>query len=101
MLLRWDSSAAGEGRVEQFNFGHALHRKLAPVWQCSAAALSRKLIGEEMHNALLNTVILRLHDANLVVIEKPQQAFLMDGRQDQLMRRRIDVSRRRVPYYVK
>jgi len=101
MLLRWDSPAAGEGGVEQFNFGHALHRELAPVRQCAAAALARKLIGEEVHNPLLNTVILRLHDANLVVIEKPQQSLLMNGRENELMNSRIYVRRRWVPHYMK
>lgn len=101
MFLRRDSPAAGEGLVEQFNFGHVLHRELAPVRQCAAAALARELIGEEMHNALLNAVILWLNDANLVVIEKPQQAFLMDGAQNELMNSRIYVRRRWVPHYMK
>ena len=101
MFLRWDSPAAGEGRVEQFNFRHALHRELAPVRQCAAAALASKLIGEKVYNALLNTVILRLDDANLVVIEKPQQAFPVDGAQNELMNSRIDAGRRRVPHDMK
>lgn len=101
MFLRWDSPAAGEGCVEQFNFGHALHRELAPIRQCAAAALARKLISEEMHNALLNAVILRLHDANLVMIEKPQQPPFMDGAQNELMNSRIYVRRRWVPHDMK
>lgn len=101
MFLRWDSPTAGEGCVEQFNFGHALHRELAPVRQCAATALARKLIGEEVHSALLNTVILRLNDANLVMIEKPQQAFPMDGAQNELMNSRIYVRRRWVPHDMK
>jgi len=99
MLLRRDRAAAGEGFVQQFNFGHALHCELAPVRQCAAAALTRKLIGEEVHSALLNAVILWLDDANLAVIEKPQQSLLMNGRQDALMNARIDCGRSRMPYY--
>ena len=101
MFLRRDSAAAGEGLVQQFNFGHALHRELAPVRQCAAAALARELIGEEVHSALLRAVILRLDDANLAMIEKPQQASLMNGRQDELMNSRIDAGRRGVPHYMK
>lgn len=101
MFLRWNSPAAGKGLVQQFNFGHALHRELAPVRQCTAAALARELIGEEVHSAILNAIILRLHDANLAVIVKPQQTFLMDGRKDQLVNGRVYVSGRRVPYYMK
>jgi len=101
MFLRWNSPAAGESGVEQFNFRHAHHRELAPVRQCAAAALARKLIGEEVHNAFLNTVILRLHDANLVVIQKPQQALLMDRAQDDLMNSRIYIGRRWMPHYMK
>ena len=100
MSLRRDSAAAGESLVEQFNFGHALHGELAPVRQCAAAALARELIGEEVNSVLLNAVILRLNDANLVVIEKPQQSLLMNGCQDELMNGRIYVGRRRVPYYM-
>lgn len=99
MFLRRDRAAAGEGFVQQFNFGHAPHRELAPVRQCAAAALARKLIGEEVHSALLNAVILWLDDANLAVIEKPEQSLLMNGRQDALMNARIDCSRSRMPYY--
>src|ERR1700739_3818079 len=72
MFLQWDTTAAGKVLVEQFSFRHALHRELAPVRQCAAAALSCNLIGEEVHSAFLNTVILQLNDANLVVVEKPQ-----------------------------
>jgi hypothetical protein len=54
-----------------------------------------------VYNAILNTVILRLDDANLVVIEKPQQAFPVDGAQNELMNSRIDAGRRRVPHYMK
>ena len=101
VFLQWDSPAAGEGLVEQFNFGHALHRELAPVRQRAAAALARKLISEEMHSAFLNTVILGLNDANLVVIEKSQQSPLMYRRKDELMNSGIYIGRRRVPYYMK
>ena len=101
MFLQWDSPAAGKGLVQQLNFRHALHRELAPVRQCAAAALACKLIGEEVHNAFLNTVILRLHDANLVVIQKPQQALPVDGAQNELMNSRIYVRRRWMPHYMK
>lgn len=101
MFLRRNSAAAGKGLVEQFNFGHALHGELAPVRQCAAAALARELIGEEVNSALLNAVILRLNDANLVVIEKPQQSLLMNGRQDELMNGRINIGRRGMPHYMK
>src|SRR5579864_333871 len=100
MSLRRNSPAAGEGFVQQFNFGHAPHCELAPVRQCAAAALTRKLIGEEVHSALLNAVILWLNDANLAVIEKPQQSLLMNGGQDALMNSRIDASRGRMSYYM-
>ena len=99
MSLRRNRPAAGEGLLQQFNFGHAPHHELAPVRQGAAAALARKLISEEVHSALLNAVILWLNDANLAVVEKPQQSFLKNGCQDALMNSRIDCRRSRMPYY--
>jgi len=101
MFLRRDRTAAGEGLVQQFNFGHALHGELAPVRQRAAAALARELIGKEVYSALLNSVILWLNDANLAVIEKPQHFLFMNGRQNTLMDRGIHSRGSRMPYYMK
>ena len=99
MSLRGDSPAAGEGLLQQVKPRNARHGKLAPVRQRAAAALARELIGKEVYSALLNAVILWLDDANLAVIEKPEQSLLMNGRQDALMNSRIDCGRSRMPYY--
>src|SRR5690242_1558407 len=101
MFLRRDRAAAGKSLLQQFKFGHALYHELAPVRQGAAAALARELIGEEVYSALLNAVILRLDDANLAVIEKPQQSLLMNGRQNTLMDREIHAGGSRMPHYMK
>lgn len=99
MSLRGDRAAAGEVLIQQFNIGHALNGKLTPVRETTAAAFARSLIREEVHGPFLNTIILRLHDSRFIVIGKAQQALLMNGRQDDFMKSRIDASRRRVPHY--
>jgi hypothetical protein len=101
MSLRGDRAAAGEVLIQQFNIGHALNGKLTPVRQAAAAAFSCGLIREEVHDPFLNAIVLRLYDSRFIVIGKAQQAFPMDGRQDELMNSRIYVGRRRVPYYMK
>src|SRR5205807_1753881 len=101
VLLRRDRSAAREGFIQQFKPGHAPNGKLAPVWQTAAAAFTCNLICKEVHDSLLNAIVLRLHDSFLIVIFKAQQASGMNGRQDELMDCGIDVSRRWVPYYMK
>src|SRR5712671_2605316 len=101
MSLRGDRAAAGEVLIQQFNIGHALNGKLTPVRKTTAAAFARNLICEEVHNPFLHAIVLRLYDPLFIVIGKAQQAFLMDGRQDELVNGRIYVSGRWVPYYAK
>lgn len=99
MSLRGHRPAAGEVLIQQFNIRHALNGKLTPVRKAAAAAFAANLICEKVHQALLNTVILRLHDSRLTVIGKAQQAFLMNGRQDQVMSNRVHGSGRRMSHY--
>ena len=42
---------------------------------------------------------MRLYDSNFIEVSKPQQASLLNGRQDTLMNCRIDCRRGRMPYY--
>ena len=99
MSLRRDSPAAGEGLLQQFKFGNARHRKLAPVRQTAAAAFTCNLIGKEVHSPFLNAIIMRFYDSNFIEIGKPQQASFMNGRQDALMNSRINRGRGWMPYY--
>ncbi len=52
-----------------------------------------------MYRLFLNPIIVRLYDSDFVEISKPQQASLMDGREDALMDCGIDVRGSRMPYY--
>ncbi|MCU1255499.1 MAG: hypothetical protein JWM83_1798, partial [Candidatus Angelobacter sp.] len=91
--------AAGEVLIQQFNIGHALNGKLTPVRETAAAAFAADLICEKVYHALLNTVILRLHDSRFAVIFKAQQASPMDGRQNKIMNSSIHSGGCRMPYY--
>jgi hypothetical protein len=99
MSLRRDSAAAGERLLLQFKPGNARHRKLTPVRQTAAAAFTRDLIRKQVHGPFLNAIIMRLYDSSLIEIDKPQQASLMNGRQDTLMDSSIHIGRGRMPYY--
>src|SRR6266853_3132144 len=98
VLLRRSGAAAGEGLVQQFRRRNAQNVEQAPVRK-RAAACTSDLIGEQAHNAFLNTVIVRLHDSRFVLISKPQQSLLLNRSKDKLMSCGIHCSRRRVPYY--
>jgi len=99
MSLRRNRPAAGEGLLQQFKPGNARHGKFAPVRETTAAALTCDLIGKEIYGLLLNAIIVRLYDSDFIEIGEPQQASLMNGRQDALMNARIDCGRSRMPYY--
>jgi hypothetical protein len=101
MFLRGHRPSAGEALVHQFNGGHPQNSKLPPVWKTAAAAFACSLKYKKAHHAFLNAIVMRLHDSIFIVIFKAQQAFLMNGRQDELMSNRIHVNRRWVPYYAK
>jgi len=98
--LRRDSPAAGERLLQQFKPQNARHGKLAPVRQAAAAAFARDLIDKEVRGPLLNAIIMRLYDSNLIEIGKSQQASLMNGGQDTLMDRGVHIRRGRMPYYM-
>lgn len=85
MPLRGHRSAAGETLVQQFKLGDFLYSKLAPVRKRTTAADASDLIGEKMRNAVLNAIILRLDNPNLIFIGKAQQAFFMNRRHESLM----------------
>ena len=91
MSLRRDRPAAGKGLLQQLKSRNARHRKLTPVRQTTAAAFTCNLIGKEVHGPFLNAIIMRLYDSNFIEISKPQQASLMNGRQDTLMDCGVDV----------
>ena len=97
--LRRDSPAAGERLLQQFKPRNTRHRKLTPVGQTAAAAFTRDLIGKQVHGPFLNAIIMRLYDSSLIEIDKPQQASLMDRRQDALMDSSVHIGRGRMPYY--
>jgi hypothetical protein len=99
MSLRRNRPAAGERLLQQFKAGNARHGKLTPVRQAAAAAFTCDLIGKEMCGFFLNAIIVRLYDSDFIEIGEPQQASLMNGRQDALMNARIDCGRSRMPYY--
>src|SRR6478735_319540 len=101
MSLRGDCAASCERLLQQFKVGNARHGKLAPVRQAAAAAFARDLIGKEVYSPFLNAIVMRLHDSNLIEISKPQQASLMNSRQDVLMDRGIHIGGCRMPYYMK
>src|SRR5690349_6746952 len=101
MFLRRNRPATGKGFIQQFKVGHAQHGKLAPVRQTTTAAFTCSLKRKKVRDSLLNAIVLRLHDSLFTVIVKAQQSSPMNGRQDQFMHRRVDASRRRMPYYVK
>ena len=91
MSLLGDCPAAGERLLQQLKPGNALHRKLAPVRQAAAAAFACDLIGKEIYRPLLNAIIMRLYDSDFIEIDKPQQALLVNRREDVLMNCEIDV----------
>jgi hypothetical protein len=99
MSLRGNSPAAGERLLQQFKPRNARHGELAPVRQTTAAAFTCDLIGKEVHGPFLNAIIMRLYDSSLIEIDKPQQAPLMDRRQDALMNSSAHIGRGRMPYY--
>lgn len=68
MPLRGNCPAAGENLVQQFNIRDALNSKLAPVRETAAAAFACRLIREEVRDALLNAIIVWLHDSRLIVV---------------------------------
>ncbi len=99
MSLRRDRPAAGERFLQQFKPGNARHGKLAPVWQTAAAAFTRNLICKKVYCLFLHAIIMRLYDSDFIKVGKPQQASLMNGREDALMNARIDDRRSRMTYY--
>src|SRR5690242_10554336 len=99
MSLRGNSPAAGKRLLEQFKLGNARDSKLTPVRQATAAAFARDLVRKQVHGPFLNAIIMRLCDSSLIEIDKPQQALLMNGRQDMLMDSSVHIGRGRMPYY--
>jgi hypothetical protein len=99
MFLRGHRPSARESLVQQFKTGHALNGELTPVRKTAAAAFACGLICKEIRDAFLNAIVMRFHDSIFIVIFKAQQAFLMNGRQDELMCNRIHSGRRWVPVY--
>ena len=91
MSLRRDRPAARKCLLQQFKLGNARHGKLTPVRQATAAAFARDLIGKEVYGLFLNAIIVRLYDSNFIEIGEPQQASLMNGREDALVDCGIDV----------
>ncbi len=71
-----DGAVAGERLAERFEVGHLVHVKPAPCGKTSVAALASSLESEETRVAILQTVVMRLDDANESAVE---EAHLMAG----------------------
>jgi hypothetical protein len=70
-----------KGLIEQFEVGDLIRFHEQPVGK-RAAAGTGKLMTEELDRAVEDSMIVRLQNALLMVIDQPDDAGLFDGRHD-------------------
>jgi hypothetical protein len=84
MLAGRSGASAGKSLVQQTDVGDGIHFQPSPVGKRSATG-SAHLVSKKLHGTAVNPVVVRLHNARFVQVNKCNQSFLIDRGAQQLI----------------